>query len=141
MKVPPPPGTDKKPSRKRVPAEGLRRSRIRRGLTQAQLADMVGIHRNSVQNLERGVTRRVAPALAAALAKALNVTVEELELRVRPAAPASIRMRQLTPEQRAVVEELLTLGPEDFEFVRKTISALRERNAHRPAPKGPRQRR
>jgi len=134
-------GTDKNAKQKPVPADGLRRTRIRRGLTQSQLAELVGIHRNSVQNLERGITRKVAPVLAAALAKALDATVEELELRIRPAAPASIRMRQLTPEQRTVVEELLALAPEDFEFIRKTIGNLRERNAQRPAPKSGRRRR
>lgn len=39
--------------------------------------------------------------------------------------------RQLTLEQRAAVEDLLTLAPEDFELVRKTIGALRERERAR----------
>jgi transcriptional regulator with XRE-family HTH domain len=136
MRAKPAQDSDKNTSQKPVLADGLRRTRIRRGLTQSQLAGMVGIHRNSVQNLERGITRRVSPALAAALAKALNATIEALELRVRPPTPASILMRQLTPEERMVIEDLLNLEPEDFEFVRKTIANLRERNAQRTPPTG-----
>ena len=136
MRAKPPQASDKNTSQKPVLADGLRRTRIRRGLTQSQLAGMVGIHRNSVQNLERGITRRVSPALAAGLAKALDATIEELEIRVRPPTPASILMRQLTPEERMVIEDLLNLEPEDFEFVRKTIANLRERNAQRTPPTG-----
>ena len=120
-------GAAKKPAEKReLPPSRLREHRIRRGLTQAALADLAGLHANSVKNLENGITREISPDNAKALAKALELPVEELGLRVRRAGPPpSVRMRQLTPEQRAVVEELLALPPEAFEIMREAIRKVR----------------
>jgi transcriptional regulator with XRE-family HTH domain len=109
------------------PPSRLRTLRIRKGLTQAELADRAGMHRNSIKNIEGGTTREVTAENAGALAKALETTVDELGVRVRSAGPApSIRMRQLTADQRAVVQEILDLPPEQFEFIRAAMRALRE---------------
>jgi putative transcriptional regulator len=55
----------------------LRRLREERGLTQEQLADLVGLSRQSIISIERG---RFIPSIETALrlSLALNVPIEEL---------------------------------------------------------------
>lgn len=55
----------------------LRRARIWRKLTQAQLAAKVGVHEMTISKLERG-DRQPSLALLRRLAKALKVKVAEL---------------------------------------------------------------
>jgi transcriptional regulator with XRE-family HTH domain len=57
--------------------ELLRRARIWRKLTQAQLAAKVGVHEMTISKLERG-DRQPSLALLRRLAKALKVKVAEL---------------------------------------------------------------
>jgi len=60
-----------------VTVKMLRRVRIWRKLTQAQLAAKVGVHEMTISKLERG-DRQPSPALLRRLAKALKVKVGEL---------------------------------------------------------------
>lgn len=122
---------DKKSPSAKEPTSRLREWRIRRQLTQAELAAQMGVHRNSIRNIERGVTREISPETAHALATALQTTVEELGVRVKNAGPpASVRMRKLTKDQREIVGELLSLAPDQLEFIREAIRAVRDRQIH-----------
>lgn len=58
-------------------AEILRETRIKRGIKQYQLADMVGVGNNTIWNYERGES---VPNLytAADIAKALGVSIDYL---------------------------------------------------------------
>ena len=86
------------------------------------------MHRNSIRKLENGITQEVTSENATALAAALKTSVLDLELRVRAAAEArSIRIRKLTPEQRQIVDELLSLPPDDYVLIRGAIEKLRKR--------------
>jgi transcriptional regulator with XRE-family HTH domain len=106
----------------------LRIIRIKRGLTQMELAQRAGMHRNSIRKLENGTTREVTSENASALAAALKTTVSDLGLRVRAMTEArSIRIRRLSPEQRQIVDELLSLPPEDYVFIRGAIERLRKK--------------
>ena len=114
----------------------LRTLRIRRGLTQAGLASLAGMHRNSIRKIEDGTTREITSENAEALASALKTAVTELGVRVRPAiANAAIRIRQLTAEQRRIMDEILSLPPEDFVLIRGAIEKLRQRRGRRGAGK------
>jgi putative transcriptional regulator len=55
----------------------LREERARRNLTQAQLAELVGVSRKTINTVENGVFIP-STVLALRLAKALETTVEEL---------------------------------------------------------------
>ena len=55
----------------------LREERARRDLTQAELAEMVGVSRKTINTVENGVFVP-STVLALKLAKALGTTVEEL---------------------------------------------------------------
>lgn len=55
----------------------LREERIRRGLTQAQLAESIGVSRKTINTVENGIFVP-STVLALRLAKALGTTVEAL---------------------------------------------------------------
>lgn len=108
----------------------LRQMRIRRGFTQAQLAQLANMHRNSIKNLETGVTREVTAGNAAAIANALNASVEDLGLRVRSSdVPPSIRMRQLTPEQRELLHDIFSLTEEQYAALRTVLARIKRKKA------------
>lgn len=109
----------------------LRTIRIQRGLTQRELADLCGMHRNTIQNIERGLTQEITAENAYAFSRVLKVPIEDLGLRVRSATAPSIRLRQLTPEQRQIVNELLSLPAEDYGLLRVAIGQLREQRSKR----------
>lgn len=106
----------------------VRAIRLERGLTQAELAQRSGLHRNSIGKLERGTTKEVTEENARALASALKTSVARLGLRVKPAVEArSVRFRRLTIEQRQIVDELLALPPDSFVLLREAIEIVRAR--------------
>jgi len=106
----------------------LRTIRIQRGLTQAELAHLAGMHRNSIRKAEDGTTHEVTARNAKALAKALRTSVADLGLRVRSEVEArSVRFRRLSLEQRQLVDELLSLPVEDYAFIRGALERLRRR--------------
>jgi transcriptional regulator with XRE-family HTH domain len=116
------------------PQSPLRAARLKRNLTQQELADLAGMHRNSVAKLENGTTKEVTSENAIALAKVLKASIADLGLRVRAATEArSIRIRRLTPEQRQLIDELLTLPPEDFGIIRGAIRRLRVKRQKTPS--------
>ena len=55
----------------------LREERVRRGLTQAQLAESIGVSRKTINTVENGIFVP-STVLALRLAKALGTTVEAL---------------------------------------------------------------
>ena len=98
----------------------LRVLRLERGLTQEELADKSGMHRNSLGRLERGTSKEVTREKAMALAEVLQVPVSRLGLRVRPNVEArSVRFR------RFIVDEILSLPPEAYDRLREVIETLR----------------
>jgi transcriptional regulator with XRE-family HTH domain len=116
------------------PESRLRKMRTHRGLTQTELARRAGMHRNTVARLENGTTREITPENATALAAVLKTPAAELGLRLRASGEApSIRFRRLSAEQRQIVDELLSLPPEDYALIRGAIDRLR-----RKGPKTPR---
>ena len=115
------------------PASRLRAVRLQRGFTQTELARLAGMHRNSIRNLENGKTQEVTSDTADALAAVLKTSVEKLGLPpVRPGGKArAIRIRSLSAEQRQIVDELLSLPPEDYALIRGAIETLRRKRSTR----------
>ena len=60
-----------------MPVNILERKRAESGLSIQQLADLIKVHRNTIYNLEKGLTN-AKPVTIAALAKALGCDYEEL---------------------------------------------------------------
>jgi transcriptional regulator with XRE-family HTH domain len=117
------------------PQSLVRTTRIDRGLTQTELAMRAGMHRNSIRKLENGTTREVTAENAKALAAALKTSIGDLGLRVRSAIEApSIRFRRLSPEQRQIIDELLSLPPEDYGILRAAVERLRRKRTKKRRP-------
>jgi transcriptional regulator with XRE-family HTH domain len=114
----------KRSSRKSQPSR-LREIRVRKGLSRAKLAELAHMHPNSIKNLENGTTREVTAPNAAALAGALDTPVEQLGLQVRSTGMApSIRMRELSPNQRALIREILSLPEEQYSTLRRALKRI-----------------
>src|SRR5215208_5513059 len=62
---------------------GLKRARISKGLSQEELADKSGVHRDTIHKLESG-QRPARPATIRRLANAVAVKIEELTEEGRP---------------------------------------------------------
>lgn len=118
------------PADPRFRDSALRACRIRRGLSQTQLADLAGVHVNSIRKIENSITREVSEDTAARLCHVLQASADQLGLRVRKPVPPSIRLRQLSVEQRELLDEILSLPPNTFEEVRETVRAIRARESH-----------
>lgn len=106
---------------------GFRAARIRRGLTQAQVAARARVHVNTIRKIENGVTREVTKQNAAQLSRALKASIEELGLKIRQPVPPSIRLRQLSVEERQLLDEILALPAAGLEAVREVVRVIREK--------------
>jgi transcriptional regulator with XRE-family HTH domain len=106
----------------------LRELRERRGLTQAQLAEQVGIDQTLVSNYERG-TVRLHGALVAGFAKALKASSDEIlgikESALKSPATSGRLLRRL--------QRIEQLSRADQKSVLKFLDALIERNERRSA--------
>lgn len=83
----------------------IRRARLAKGLTQAQLGAAVGITQGDVSHLERGTHLPSGLRKALAIAKALDTTVEQLWPRLTPTVvgkPAPTTKPQLRVRRMAV---------------------------------------
>lgn len=95
------------------------------------------MHRHSIRKIENGTTKEVTSENASALAAALKTSISHLGIRVLPATSSrAIQIRRLTPDQRQIMNELLSLPPEDYVLIRSAIEKLRRKRTKRA--RGPR---
>lgn len=104
-----------------TPGGRARAARIRAGLTQQELADRTGKHVNTIAKLEDDA---IGPRVTArgwetvvAVAEVLGTTAEALGYRRKH----RVRARELTAEQREVIEEILSLPKEDLARIREML--------------------
>lgn len=102
----------------------LRDARRRRGLTQAEVAEELGIDQTLVSNYERGVARMHA-ALVAGFAKVLRVSADEILGLRKPASNGATSGRLLRRIQR-----IDKLPVADQKAVLKFLEALLEKRGH-----------
>lgn len=103
----------------------LRELRQRRGLTQTELAEQLGIDQTLVSNYERGAAR-MHGALVAGFAKALKASADEVLGLKDSLAPKQSNGRLLRRLQR--IEEL---GTADQKAVLRYLDALLDSNARK----------
>ena len=110
----------------------LRELREEKDFTQEELAERAGMHRNSIYNLEKGISREITAENATALASALRVRPHDLGLAIRTeGVPRSVGFRRLTPEQRQLIDELMSLSPREYEVIREALDRLRAKKRRR----------
>jgi len=101
-------------------ADRLRLLRTSKSLSQAELADKVGVHFTHISRYERGESRPASKALKA-LSHALDVSVGYLlEGDLKSGATADIQDTELL----RMFEKAAHLPPEDKEYVKKTIQMV-----------------
>ena len=117
-------------SREETPGERVRKARVRKSLTQQELADLAGVHVNTIANLEDGTTRERPTkrgfATVEKVAAALGTTPQNLGYRKRQ-TNARARLSEMSAEQRAIVEEILGLPSDGLEKVREALAAIERR--------------
>jgi transcriptional regulator with XRE-family HTH domain len=118
------------PSTEEAIGKRLRELRKRRGLTQAVIAEQLGIDQTLVSNYERGVAR-LHGALVGGFARALRVSADVI-LGLKDSPPAA------QPNGRLVrkLERIHELPPADQRAVIKYLNALLEQRQRRPRSVG-----
>jgi transcriptional regulator with XRE-family HTH domain len=110
--------SDKRQAPSPSPGELVQRARNRAGLTQEDLAERIGKHVTTIRNLEGD--RHFSRGTVEAVARVLATTPEALGFRFRK----PLRASELTPAQRDLVDELLSLPENEQAKVRQVLSAL-----------------
>lgn len=98
----------------------IRRLRVKRGLTQRDLASQLGITVRALRHLETGQTRRLRGKTADLLLVALDATPEDLGI----GASSKSDRKNLTAAQQAIVDDILSLPSEDVEVIREAMRLL-----------------
>jgi transcriptional regulator with XRE-family HTH domain len=107
------------PARRSQIAERLKEARKLAGLSQGQVAKMLGLHRPSLSEIEAG-NRRVSADELARLAEIYDVSVVWL----LGDAPETIDAQD--PRLELAARELSKLKPEDLERLLKLLAAMRD---------------
>ena len=100
-------------------AERLREARKLAGLSQRQVAKMLGLHRPSVSEMEAG-NRRVSADEIAQLGEIYDVSVAWL----LGEAPETLDVKD--PRLELAARELTKLKPDDLENLLKLLAAMRD---------------
>lgn len=101
----------------------IRRLRVKRGLTQRDLAEQLDITVRALRDLETGRTRRMRGKTADLLIAALETTAERLDIGVT----VKPDQRKLTAKQQAIVNDILSLPSEDVDVLREAMRLLAEK--------------
>lgn len=99
----------------------LREVRLMRGITQAQLADMVGYSQRAISDIENGITQ-VHAVLLYHIAKALQVDPIELCMQVWPDDDLFLQTEQTERELLLLIKQI---PPERRELARRLLMQLR----------------
>ena len=102
-------------------AERLREARKLAGLSQGQVAKMLGLHRPSVSEME-AANRRVSADEVAQLAEIYDVSVAWL----LGEAPETLDVQD--PRLELAARELAKLKPDDLESLLKLLAAMRDKS-------------
>ncbi len=108
-------------------AARIREARKSSGLSQGQIAKLMGLHRPSISEIEAG-NRRVSAEELSKLAELLDVTVAWLV----GDAPESVETDD--PRVQLAARELKKLKPQDLDRLLRLIASMRDDDAK---PRGP----
>ena len=109
-----------------TPGQRVRAARLRADLTQEEVALRAGKHVNTIANLEDDTTPARLTArgwrTVSDVAAALETTPDALGYSLK----RRVRARELTTEQREVIEDILALPTEDLSAVREMLRRLEQ---------------
>lgn len=99
-------------------AKRIKEARKMAGLSQAQVANMLGLHRPSVSEIEAG-NRQVSTEELTQLAEIFDVSVSWL------VGEAAEKLETNDPRLQLAARELSKLKPEDLERLMKMLAAMK----------------
>lgn len=108
-------------------AKRIRAAREMAGLSQGQVAKLLGLHRPSISEIEAG-NRRVSADELLRLAELFDVSVSWL------VAETAERLETDDPKLQLAARELSKLKPEDLDRLMKLLAAMRENNSSSEEP-------
>lgn len=111
--------TDKEEERKALIAERIREARKQAGLSQGQVAKLMGLHRPSVSEIEAG-NRRVSADELAKLSELFDVSVAWLV----GDAPETVETDD--PRVQLAARELKKLKPADLDRLMRLLASMRD---------------
>lgn len=117
------------PPKRSVIGDAVRTLRVKRSLTQQQLADRAGVSMSWVARVETGEILSPHPGTVEKIAEALGVTPADID---PDALGIIVSAAAKTPEQRAAVRELLSLSAEELSLAREVIAKMRGRKKKGP---------
>ena len=119
--------TDNPTERRAQLAERLKEARKLAGLSQGQVAKLLGLHRPSVSEMEAG-NRRVSADELSQLAELYDVSVAWLMGETPETVDAA------DPRLQLAARELTKLKPEDLERLLKLLAAMRDETSDPKEP-------
>lgn len=111
--------TEAKSAAREMIAQRIREARIMAGLSQAQIAKLLGVHRPAVTEIEAG-NRRVSAEELAQMANLLDVSVAWLV----GETPDTVETGD--PRVQLAARELQRLKPEDLDRLLRLLAAIRD---------------
>lgn len=113
--------------------ERLRELRERRGLTQAQLARRIGVHRMTIAKLEAGQRGSPSAENLRDLARALRVSMPALLGSRNPATEKALSNYEASPYHQQLIAEGAPINDTERDFLRYVIESVWVEG--RPTPK------
>lgn len=105
--------------------ERIREARKAKGLTQAQLGDIVGLQKSAIAKYENGRVVNIKRSTLRKLAKALDLRGSDLIIESNPQEAAELGARVLMDDELMdSLETYYTLSSEDQATIRKLIASL-----------------
>src|SRR3546814_504119 len=110
--------TDKQDPKRALVAARLREARKLAGISQGQVAKLLGVHRPSITEIEAG-NRRVSAEELSKLAKIYDVTVSWL------LAETVDKLEESDPRLQLAARELSKLKPDDLDRLLRLLASMR----------------
>lgn len=105
----------------------IKKARLKRGLTQQELGDIVGVQKSAIAKYENGRVVNIKRSTLQKIASALNIRPSELIFTESPRDAADLHVRILTDlELMDAIKDYYVLSDENQRMVRDLIRSLKK---------------
>lgn len=103
----------------------IKDARLSKGLTQAELGDLIGVQKSAIAKYETGRVINIKRSTLQGLAKALDLKGSDLIIESNPKEAASLSARVLMDSDlRELVEQYSVLSEENKKIVKALVRSL-----------------
>ena len=108
--------------------EKIKKARLRKGMTQQELGDIVGVQKSAIAKYESGRVVNIKRSTLQKIASALNIRPSELVFGDSPRDAADLHVRIITDfELMDAIKDYYVLSEENQRMVRELIRSLRNK--------------